>query len=94
MLGNLISMALGVASVTREKVDDLTNLLVEKGEMQREEARKVAEKLVEKGQEERGNYLDKLEENIESLKSRLVTREDIEKLEEKVEELSHKIKNM
>ena len=59
--------------------------------MQREEARKVAEKLVEKGEEERTNYMVKMEENIESLKNRLVTREDIEKLEQKVDELSKKI---
>jgi len=91
MVGNLISIALGLASATREKVDEITNILVEKGEMQREEARKVAEKLVEKGEEERTNYMVKMEENIESLKNRLVTREDIEKLEQKVDELSKKI---
>ncbi len=91
MVNNLISMILGMASVTREKVDDLANFLVEQGDMQSEEARKVAERILEKGEEEKSAYTAKLEESLENLKSRLVTREDIEELEKKIEDLSRKL---
>ncbi len=94
MLTNLISLALGIASITREKIDTITNILVEKGEMQKEEARTVAEKLVEKGEAEREAYIAQLADNIEKIRSRLVTREDIEKLEKKLEEIDRFIKEM
>ncbi len=93
MVGNLISMILGMATVTREKVDELAHILVEQGDMQSEEARKVAERILEKGEEEKNSYVAKLEENIENLKARLVTREDIESLEKKIEELSRKLED-
>ncbi len=93
MVGNLISMVLGFAAVTKEKADELSNLLIEKGEMQREETRIFTEQLIEKGETERNAYLLKLMENIELLRNKIVTKQDIEKLEEQIENLNKKIQD-
>lgn len=91
MIGNLVSMVLGFASATKDKADEISNFLSEKGEMQREEARRFAEQLVEKGEIERDAYLQKLIENIDSLRHKIVTKQDIEDLERKIEKLNEKI---
>ncbi len=86
-LDNLLSMFLGVTAVTKEKVEDLTEFLVEKGDMQREEAREVASRILEKGKEEREEYISRLQHKFESYKERLVTKGDLERLEAKIDEL-------
>ena len=86
-LDNLLSLFLGVTAVTREKVEDLTDFLVEKGDMQREEAREVASRILEKGEEEREEYVSRFQKKFDSYKERLVTREDLERIEAKIDEL-------
>lgn len=92
MLDDLISMALGLTVVAREKVEDLTDYLVEKGELQREEARKIAHNLVEKGRTEKEIYIQKMQQGFDSLKEKLVTREDLERLEKRIDELYEMIR--
>jgi len=87
LLDDFFSMFLGLTATTREKVEDLTELLVQKGRMQRDEARKVAEEMAEKGKQERETYSQKMQDVMEGMKSKFVTREDIERLESKVDEL-------
>ncbi len=87
LLDDFFSMFLGLTATTREKVEDLTELLVQKGRMQRDEARKVAEEMAEKGKQEQETYSQKMQDVMEGMKSKFVTREDIERLESKVDEL-------
>jgi len=87
ILDNFLSMLIGVTVVTREKVEDMTDLLVEKGKMQREDARKLAEEMVQKGKQEKEEYTRKVNQMVESMKGKIVTREDISRLEEKIDEI-------
>ena len=86
-LDNIFSMFLGLTSLTKEKAEELTDVLVEKGDMQREEARKVASKIIEKGREEREEYVSGLHQRMESIKDRVITRDDLLRIESKIDEL-------
>ena len=84
---NVFSMFLGLTSLTKEKVEELTNVLVEKGDMQREEARKVATKILEKGKEEREEYVSGLQQRMETIKDKVVTKDDLLRVESKIDEI-------
>ncbi len=89
---NLISSFMDIASDLKNKVEDTTNIIMEKMEIQRDEAKKVAEQIVEKGESQKNIYMFKLLENIESIRNKIVTRYDIERLESKIESLTKKLK--
>lgn len=89
---NLISSFMDIASDLKSKVEDTTNIIMEKMEIQRDEAMKVAEKIVEKGESQKNIYMFKLLENIETIRNKIVTRYDIERLESKIEALTKKFK--
>jgi len=87
MLDDFLSMFVGLSTVTKEKVEDLTELLVQKGKMQREEARKVAEEMLQKGREEKEAYSQRMQEMMDGMKNKMVTKEDINRLEAKIDDL-------
>ncbi len=89
---SLLSVVFGMAVFTKEKAEELTNHLVEKGEMQREEARKLVDKLVEKGYSEKDVFVKKFQESYETMKNKLVTKEDLVNLEKRISELEEIIK--
>jgi len=86
-LDNFLSMFFGLTALTREKVEELTELLVEKGDMQREEARQVAARIIEKGKEEKDEYLSMMNQKMDNFKDKLITKEDLQRLESKIDEL-------
>lgn len=89
MLDDLFSAAMGLLVLGKEKADQLVDYLVEKGEMQRDEAKKLANRLLEKGRQETERYREQLKLKIDSsLRERFATREDLQRLEEKVDGLA------
>ncbi len=87
LLDDFLSLFIGIGAVTKEKVEEVTDLLVNKGNMQREEARRVAANLVQKGREEKDACFNYLQQRMDSWKDMVVTREDFQRLEAKVDEL-------
>ncbi len=90
MIGNLVSMLLGLATYGKEKAEEVSAELMEKGELQREEVRKLLEVLIERGETERNLYIARVIENIESLKSKIVTKQDVNTIEKKLDYLNKK----
>jgi polyhydroxyalkanoate synthesis regulator phasin len=88
-------LGLGLLTLTRDKVVQVVNTLVEQGEVKPEEASGVVDKLVARGEEEREvlrkllrQELDKL--NIEAAMP-VATRKDIEELNRKIDGLAAKV---
>lgn len=90
MIGNLVSMILGLAAFGKEKAEEVTAELMEKGDFQREEVRKLLEAMIERGETERNLYIARMIENIESLKNKIVTKQDVNTIEKKLDYLSKK----
>lgn len=89
--GNLISQAVDFTLELKDKAEELTKDLAERGGLHLEEANKLVESVMEKVEAQKNVYLIKLMEGIEAVRSRIVTRQDVERLEKKIEILDKKI---
>ena len=82
-------MGLGVLDITRERVNTLTNDMVERGKMSDSEAKRVADRMTEMASEQQ-EYIRKTvdTETDRFLKaSGVATREDVEELKAEIAEL-------
>lgn len=97
MFEDFLSATIGLLIFGKEKAEEFIDMLVEKGEMQRDEARKLVNRLIEKGKDEKDRMkeqLQQLKEKVDSSwKERFVSREDLERVERKVDELIALIKD-
>ncbi len=96
MFDDFVSATLGLLILSKEKVEELFEMLVEKGEMQRDDAQKLLSRMAEKGKEEKEHLteqLKQLKEKMESSwKQKFVSRDDLERVERKIDELATLIK--
>lgn len=81
--------SLGAAVITKEKTEAALNDLVEKGKISRDEAKVASEKIVEEGRKEFDRFKEEAAKRMSELlhKSNLVTREQYEALEARVQKL-------
>ena len=89
LLQNVFDAGLGVAALTKEKIEALQKELVEKGRMTREEGMNFVEGLKQKSEKAR-EQMDlwiarRVEEQIAKLD--LATKEDVAELQRKIDEL-------
>ncbi|WP_010268588.1 phasin family protein [Paenibacillus senegalensis] len=89
MIEKAISLGLGLAVTGKEQMDKLVDELVEKGEMSRAESSAFVDRMVKKGEEARQNIDDLVHDRIQKALSDkdLATKEDIQRLEKRIEEL-------
>lgn len=96
MFDDFVSATLGLFILSKEKAEETFDMLVEKGEMRREDAQKLLGKMAEKGKEEKERLteqLRQLKEKMEgSWKQKFVSRDDLERVETKIDELAALIK--
>jgi polyhydroxyalkanoate synthesis regulator phasin len=83
---------LGVLTLTRDKVVQFVDKLVEEGEVRPEEAPGVVDRLVARGEEERGELRKLVRQELDRLTP--VSRQDIEELNRKMDELAAQIKEL
>ena len=87
---------IGVISLTKEKVEELTQEMVKKGEMSSEEGKKFVKEVLT----EKEKYIKDLEDRINKKvkdaveKSGVEVKSDIEFLEKKIEKLEKTIQTM
>jgi polyhydroxyalkanoate synthesis regulator phasin len=89
MLKNVVYAGLGAAFLTKEKVEDLTKDLIEKGKMTQEEGKQFVDDLLRKSEKAK-DQLDlwinrRVEDRINQLN--LATKDEIAELQRKIEEL-------
>ena len=92
ILEKTLLMGLGVFTLTREKVREAVNELVEKEGVEPEEAEKLADALMAKGEKEREELRDMVRREVERV--RPVTRNEFEALKQQVEDLAVKIEQL
>ncbi len=93
MMGELLSktilFGLGALTVTREKAEEVVDMWVKKGEVNRDEAQKIVDDFVEKGRQERQVFQETVKKELNKVMSevKLATKEDVARLEGKIDEL-------
>jgi polyhydroxyalkanoate synthesis regulator phasin len=86
-------LGLGVLTLTREKVVQAVNSLVEEGEVEAEEAPTIIDRLVSRGEEERKELRKMMREELDRrrITMSVASRKDIEALSQKIDELAARI---
>jgi polyhydroxyalkanoate synthesis regulator phasin len=89
MVKNVLYAGIGAAFLTKDKIEELKNDLVEKGKLSREEGKQFVDDLIKKSERAKDElelWINKrVEEKIDQLD--LATKDDIADLRRKIEEL-------
>lgn len=92
IIEKFINLGLGTFSMTKEKVENVINEMVEKGELSREEAKKTVDEVLKRGEEQRDQFRSMVREEIDKWKSdSTVTKTRIEELEARIKDLEEKL---
>lgn len=93
MMRKLLLAGIGAFSLTKEKAEQIVNELVERGQVTREEARGLFRDLIRKGEQEREALQEVVRSELEKLRQDLgfVTRQDIEALAARIENLEKRL---
>jgi len=84
---------LGVAYLTKEKLEELTKEIAAKGNLSEKEGRELADELLSKSQEARDRLESQIGEMVQTnlRKLDLATKDDVARLEEQIASLRAKI---
>jgi len=87
-------MGLGALHMTKEKAEQLVEDLVKKGEVNTEEAKHLVSELVQKGEQQKEELSQFIRGEMEKRRFDLglVTKKDIERLEQRIKELEDQLK--
>ncbi len=87
---------LGVMMLTRDKVSQFVDKLVEEGELRPEEAPRIIDKLVERGEAEREELRKLVRQELDKARANVpvISRKDIEELNQKIDELTAKVEEL
>ena len=91
VIKNIMLMGVGMASLTREKIEEAVEELVKRGEVASADRAKAIDELHQKAQSAAAEVRKIVDERIESLGKRLRWLEDLRKVQTQVEELTARI---
>ncbi len=96
IIRRLALMGLGIISLSEERLKELIREMEEKGEMSKEEGEELYKKILSKAQEERKAVEDRVRGKVKEVLERMdiVTREDLQRLERKVNNLERKVREL
>ena len=82
----------GLAAVTKDKVEELARELTEKGEMSEKEGKEIIDELLKKSEQDRKDLETKVEDTVRKVleKMAVATKEDIDSLSERIKNLEQK----
>jgi len=82
----------GLAAVTKDKVEELARELTEKGEMSEKEGKELIDELLKKSEQARKDLETKVEDTVRKVlgKMAVATKEDIDSLSERIKNLEEK----
>ena len=94
LLGKFLLSGLGVLVLTQEKIEQLLEELTKKEGITEKESKKLLTEIIEKGEEKKREIEGKIREKVEIMLSQMnvATKDDIRKLEKRVEALEKKRK--
>jgi polyhydroxyalkanoate synthesis regulator phasin len=84
----------GLAAMTRDKIEEMAKELTEKGEMTEKEGKELVDELVKKSEKAKKDLETKMEDVVEKVlgKMNLATKEDISQIEKRLKRLEKKEK--
>ena len=92
-LKSLLNLGIGAAVMTKEKVEEVVNELVKKGEVGQDESKKLIDDLIEKGEKSKKDIEAQIEKTVKSVVEKLdiSTKKEMEELKSEIEELRKKL---
>ena len=83
----------GVLSVSREKVQEIVDQMVARGELNRDEGKQLVDKMVKRGQEERETMRGLVRQEVQKVVGELdvASRKDFQVLSDKLDALLKKL---
>ena len=96
MIKDLLYAGIGLATITKEKAEEVVNELVKKGEMSKEEGKETLNSVFNRMQEESDKLKVKVSEQVENMISsmNLVKKSDLDEVIVRMEELEKKINEL
>ncbi len=96
ILRNAMLSGLGAAAVTREKLDEKLQELVDQGKITAEESAKMRQELLDSGEREWKNVQDKIQENLRKAMDSmdLPSKARVQALEERLADVEKKLTAM
>ncbi len=93
ILKKALSLGLGALLVSKDKIEDVVNELVKKGELGQEEGKNLVNELIEKGEESVNEVEVKIEKIVKGImeKLNLPTRKELDELKSEIEQLKEKL---
>jgi polyhydroxyalkanoate synthesis regulator phasin len=94
LIKKTLTTGLGLAFMTKEKIEELTKELVEKGKLSEKDARELIDELLKKSKGARKKVEGEIEKVVTDTFKRMnvVTRDDFFRLEKKLEQLTKAVK--
>jgi polyhydroxyalkanoate synthesis regulator phasin len=88
--------SLGAAFITKDRVEEAMQRMVERGELTREEAHKVTEEMAATGEKELGQLRIEISKAVNNALEGLhiATQEQVQGLEERLDELQTRLKTL
>ncbi len=79
-------MGVGLAELTREKLEEFSREMIEKGELSEKEGRSLVDEMLRKSEETRKSLEKKVDATVEKALARIniATRDDLKELEKKL----------
>jgi polyhydroxyalkanoate synthesis regulator phasin len=89
-------LGIGAISITEEKIKQVVNELVEKGEMSTEEGKTLVHELLTEKKKQVQDFEEKISRDVQNAigKSNIASKDDVSRLEDKVTELEETIKKL
>jgi len=96
LIKKAVLTGVGVASLTKEKIEDLAKELIVKGKMSEQEGEKLIEEMLSRAEESRNSMKSQTESMVQNTiaKMQLARVEDIERLKAEVEKLREEISSL
>ena len=88
-------MGIGITSMTKDKIEELTKEIVKEGNLSEEEGKKLVEDLLKQSDEARKDLESRVEKLVKSALKKLdiPSRADVGKLQARIKKLETQIKN-
>ena len=89
-------LGIGVLSITEEKITQVVNELVEKGEMNKEEGKTLVHELLTEKKKQMQDFDEKISKDVQNAigKSKIASKDDVSRLEDKITELEKTIQKL
>ena len=93
ILKKALSLGLGVMLVSKNKIEDVVNELVKKGELGQEEGKNLVNELIEKGEASVNEVEGKIEKIVKSVTEKLdlPTRKELNEIKSEIEQIKEKL---